>query len=64
MNQILDNNKQNMNQILDREHISNEIKQFLKNFDSKCKTVTFKKGIYLFGSPGSCKTQFIVNILK
>jgi len=53
-----------MNQILDRVHTSNEIKQFLKNFDSQCKTVTFKKACYIYGSPGSGKTQFIIDILK
>ena len=53
-----------MNQILDREHTSNEIKHFLKNFESQCKLVTFKKGIYLYGKPGSGKTKFITDILK
>lgn len=53
-----------MNQLLEREHISNQIKQFLLNFDTQSKNVTFKKGIYLFGSPGSGKSQFIMDILK
>ena len=53
-----------MNPLLEREHISDQIKQFLLNFDTQSKNVTFKKGIYLFGSPGSGKTQFIMDILN
>ena len=52
-----------MNKILDRETISNEIKSFLQNFDSQCKNVTFKKGIYIYGSPGCGKTRFILDLL-
>ena len=70
MNLSLKNNNdtnqifQNINQILDREKISNEIKNILNTFDSQCKNVLFKKGIYIYGSPGSGKTQFVVNLLK
>jgi Cdc6-like AAA superfamily ATPase len=53
-----------MNNILDREHIENEIKQILFDFDDKCRCNTFKKGIYIYGSPGSGKTSFISNLLK
>jgi hypothetical protein len=52
-----------MNKILDREIISNEIKTFLSNFDTNCKNVTFKKGIYIYGSPGCGKTRFVVDLL-
>ena len=52
-----------MNQILDRETISNDIKTFLRNFDANCKNVTFKKGIYIYGTPGSGKTRFIIDLL-
>ena len=52
-----------MNKILDRETISNDIKTFLRNFDANCKNVTFKKGIYIYGSPGSGKTRFITDLL-
>ena len=58
MNQI------SMNQLLDRETIANEIKQFLNNFDGQCKNVSFKKGLYIYGSTGSGKTKFINDILK
>ena len=38
MNQI------NVNNVLGRDDISNEIKQILQSFDENCKNVTFKKG--------------------
>lgn len=53
-----------MNEILEREETANEIKKILNNFDAQCKTVTFKKGIYIYGSPGCGKTQFVLNVLK
>ena len=53
-----------MNEILEREETANEIKNILKNFDAQCKTVSFKKGIYIYGSPGCGKTQFVWNLLK
>jgi hypothetical protein len=53
-----------MNNILERENIENEIKQILFDFDDKCRCNTFKKGIYIYGSPGSGKTSFITNLLK
>jgi DNA polymerase III delta prime subunit len=56
--------KINVNSILEREQTSNEIKQMLLSFDENCKNVTFKKGIYIYGSPGSGKTQFVVRLLN
>jgi DNA polymerase III delta prime subunit len=53
-----------MNEILDRSHISNEIKKLLSDFDTHCKDVTFKKGFYIFGSPGCGKTEFVNQLLK
>jgi DNA polymerase III delta prime subunit len=54
----------NINDILDRDETSNAIKQILQSFDENCKNVTFKKGIYIYGSPGCGKTQFVINILN
>jgi DNA polymerase III delta prime subunit len=54
----------NMNELLSRNKISNEIKDFLWSFEEKCKNINFKKGIYIYGSPGCGKTQFIMDILK
>jgi DNA polymerase III delta prime subunit len=55
---------QNINKIFDREKTANEIKQILLSFDSESKNVNYKKGIYIYGSPGCGKTYFVKNILK
>jgi len=54
----------NINQVLGREQISQEIKKILDNFDDNCKKLDFKKGIYIYGSPGCGKTHFIMDLLK
>ena len=53
-----------MNEILNRKQISKEMKQILLNFKEKCKDVNFKKGIYIYGSPGCGKTKFVIDILN
>lgn len=53
-----------MNNILDREQIENDVKKILVNYESNCQNIHFKKGIYLYGSPGCGKTHFITEILK
>ena len=55
---------QNINKVLEREQTENEIKNILISFDENCKNINFKKGIYLYGSPGTGKTHFITNLLK
>jgi len=55
---------ENINIILERENISNQIKTILKDFETNCKNVLFKKGIYIYGSPGCGKTIFVDQILK
>ena len=52
-----------MNQILDRETISSEIKSILTNYEENCKNIHFKKGIYIYGSPGCGKTHFVSQLL-
>jgi DNA polymerase III delta prime subunit len=54
----------NINEIFEREKIANEIKQILLSFDDNYKNINFKKGVYIYGSPGCGKTQFVMNILK
>jgi DNA polymerase III delta prime subunit len=54
----------NINSIFEREKIANEIKNILLSFDDNCKNIKYKKGIYIYGSPGSGKTQFVMNLLK
>ena len=52
----------NINSIFEREKIANEIKNILLSFDDNCKNIKYKKGIYIYGSPGSGKTQFVMNL--
>jgi DNA polymerase III delta prime subunit len=56
--------KVNVNSLFEREKLSNEIKDILLSFDANCKNLTFKKGIYIYGSPGCGKTHFVMNLLK
>ena len=53
-----------INEILDRKKIKNEIIDILSNFENESMPSTFKKGIYIYGSPGCGKSFFIENILK
>jgi len=57
-------NQIKINEVLDRNGIYNEIKNILTSFDENCSTITFKKGIYIYGKPGCGKTFFIMNLLK
>ena len=59
MNEIID-----YSDILERTYIQNQIKDILLSFDKKCNDIQFKKGIYIYGSPGCGKTFFITNLLK
>ena len=54
----------NINSILKREHIYKEIKHILTNFEKNKFDVLLKRGIYIYGSPGSGKTEFITRLLK
>jgi len=53
-----------VNEILDRSDIEKKIKGVLQNFDKECSNITFKKGIYIYGSPGCGKTHFVVKLLE
>ena len=48
---------------LERSSIVNEITNILSSFEDRCSDVHFKKGIYIYGSPGSGKTFFVTNLL-
>lgn len=41
-----------------------QIKSFLTEFDLNKHDLTFKRGIYIYGNPGTGKTQFVENLLK
>ena len=54
----------NFNSILERENLANEIKDILTNFEANKKNLSIKRGIYIYGAPGSGKTQFIYKLLE
>lgn len=54
----------NINKILNREQQERDIKNILKEFESNKNNLLFKKGIYVYGDPGTGKTTFVSNILK
>jgi hypothetical protein len=54
----------NLNKLLKREEQANYIKNILNNYELNKNNLLFKKGIYVYGDPGSGKTMFITNILK
>jgi len=55
---------ENINVILERQEIADNIKKILLDFDANCKNVNYNKGIYIYGAPGTGKTQFITKILE
>ena len=57
-------NNLNLNKILDREKIYNNIKDILIDFEKTKKDLLVKRGIYIYGNPGSGKTYFINKLMK
>jgi len=56
--------KINFNKILHRENTQNQILSLLENFYNNRSDLTIKRGFYIYGSPGSGKSSFIVNLLN
>jgi hypothetical protein len=54
----------NINNLLNRQDETNKIKEILKDFELNKHNLATKKGIYIYGDPGSGKTSFVVSILK
>ncbi len=54
----------NVNDILDRTIIRDNIKTFLVNFEKNKHDLSCKRGIYIYGNPGTGKTAFIETLLK
>jgi len=52
------------NDLLGRVDLSNKIKDILINFETHYNDVSFKRGIFLYGSPGTGKTCFIKSLLQ
>jgi len=57
-------NNLNIDKILNREKIIDEFKNILNSFEYNKNNLLSKKGIYIYGEPGTGKTTFVVNILK
>ncbi len=53
-----------INSILNRNKLVDNIKLFFQNFEQNKNDLTTKRGIYIYGNPGSGKTSFIEQILK
>jgi DNA polymerase III delta prime subunit len=56
-------NKVNINKIFERDIIKSKIAEVLSEFNEKCNNIDYKKGIYLYGSPGSGKSFFVTELL-
>ena len=54
----------NINNLLNREEDAEKIKVILKDFELNKNNLNIKRGLYIYGEPGSGKTTFITNILK
>jgi hypothetical protein len=54
----------NINNILNRDDKASYIKEVLHDFELNKNNILFKKGIYVYGDPGTGKTTFVTNILK
>jgi len=54
----------NINKILSRDDKAKCIKDVLHDFELNKNNILFKKGIYVYGDPGTGKTTFVINILK
>ena len=52
------------NATLGRTEMASEIRNILGRFSDNIKNLNYKKGIYIYGSPGCGKTQFIMDILE
>jgi len=52
------------NTILDRNKIKKEIIDILINFEKKKNDISHKRGLYIYGLPGSGKTEFITGLLQ
>ena len=54
----------NLNNILNRNEMEQKIIQCLEHFENNKANILTKRGIYVYGAPGSGKTYFVKNILN
>jgi|UniRef100_A0A6C0IRJ4 DNA polymerase III delta prime subunit len=52
------------NMHLERTQIANELKTLLLNFDNSMNDISYKRGFYIYGSPGSGKTKFVLDAIR
>ena len=55
--------KLNLNIALNREKVITDISNFLTYFEKNKNNLSIKRGIYLYGPPGSGKTYFVHELL-
>ena len=53
-----------LNTSLERNDIANQFKKSLITFQMNKKDLSLKRGYYIYGAPGSGKTEFVISILK
>jgi len=51
-------------ELLERTHIQDQITALLNSFDAECSNILYKKGIYIYGSSGTGKTEFVIKLLE
>jgi DNA polymerase III delta prime subunit len=54
----------NFNELLDRQIISNNIKNILIDFEKNKHNLLLKRSVYIYGAPGIGKTRFVNELLK
>ena len=54
----------NFNTLLERDSIAKSIKEILSTFEKNKSDLNIKRGLYIYGAPGSGKTEFVLAILK
>jgi len=54
----------NINEVLNRQQDAFKMKETLKDFELNKHNCLFKKGIYVYGEPGTGKTTFVMELLK
>ena len=54
----------NINQLLNRNKNEEDLIQFLSHFEENKHNLLIKRGVYVYGDPGSGKTYFVEKILK
>ena len=53
-----------LNKVLNRTKIEEQITHFLHHFQEHKHELTIKRGIYVYGNPGTGKTTFVMNLLN